>query len=93
MLVRGGPLAQPHSWNPPFGHQSSSQLIWDSVHNQATKFQEFMSKAVEMIPFDHAHVVVKDTLQKAVDDTIPGDLILLSEGEHLPYRPRSLCNG
>ena len=47
------------------------------------QLQDFLSNGMKMVPFDGAYVVVKDTLQSAIDICIPGDVILLCHGEHI----------
>jgi hypothetical protein len=55
-------------------------LVWSG--GQFVGLETFLASAYKIIPFDtdQAHVVIKETLQDAIDCCVPGDVIILREG-------------
>ena len=56
-------------------------LVWPG--GRYSGFEAFMTTAKSMIPFDDAHLVIKNSLQDAIDFSIPNDIIILSHGEYV----------
>ena len=54
-------------------------LVWHGGKN----LSEFIEAALALVPFDDPHLIVKSDLQDAVDACVPGDLIVLCEGDHI----------
>ena len=54
-------------------------LVWHGGKN----LSGFIEAAIALVPFDDPHLIVKTDLQDAIDSSVPGDLIILCEGDHL----------
>ena len=69
------------------GHPNCNQVIF-LVIGRLTNLKgimEFMLKAQEKVGFDVklANVICRENLQSAVDDVLPGDIVILPPGEHI----------
>ena len=54
-------------------------LVWKGGKN----LSEFINAALAIVPFDDPHLIVKSDIQDAVEACVPGDLIILCEGDHI----------
>ena len=56
-------------------------LVWPG--GKLSNLHEFLGEAKSQIPFDDAHIILKDSLQAAIDCCIPNDVIILGPGEYI----------
>ena len=64
-----------------FSIDRQAVFVWSG--GSWSKLQHFLSEGIKMVPFDGAHIVIKNTLQDAIDTCVEGDVIVICPGEHI----------